>query len=800
MYLFRVSLRGLGLIFLMSWAAMSFGQQITITGEIRDSETKEPLSGVKYVVTSLGIGGYSDDDGVYVLKMDYQEKVDLTLSYVSYADTTITIEVPNGEVHVQYNIKLMEEGVNIGTQVIVAGLHKQDLDRVTASVDVVTPEKVDYQASNEIEDVLQQTSGVDIIDGQPNIRGSSGYAYGVGSRVMVMLDGLPLLAPHAAFPQFDLIPMDNIEQIEVMKGASSVLYGSSALGGVINVVTKDAPETPKTSVRLTGSYYDSPRNPAMDWDGNAGAKVGSVNLFHTRRIGNHDFTLLGGMWKDTGYRKDTDTEEGRIMLGTKFRPKNKPGLTIGVDASARFDSSTTFLFWDGWLDTLTNSVGEDSIVGRGLMGDETLRRQFNSRFTLDPSIKYLNPESHVLHAYNGRIMRVRNINDTGQDNKNWMFYNKYQMTRKILDDRVTWITGVQAQFNTIDGDSLFSGDHYSFNGALFTQFDAAVNEKLTASFGARFDYFNIDGDTTEMAPIFRLGLNYQLAEGTFIRGSFGQAFRSPSIAERFTQTSAGGLLIQPNPGLQVEKGFSAELGIRQGIRVGTDKKGLIGFVDLAAFVMDFKNMIEFGITGTTTPNPLDPNFAPIFSAINISRATVPGVELTGLLQYTNNKFRFDLSGGVTRIEPFNPDAVPDSIQVDLYSADDINELFDWLRPAGDPQKKFDNPEFLKYRSRWTNRASVTVGYGKFSFTTNYRSKSEVVNIDQVLFLAINGAREFRQTHSGGFQVFDFILGYEIMEGMTISGLVKNAFNEEYAVLPGILEKQRQFSLQYKWVF
>jgi outer membrane receptor protein involved in Fe transport len=440
--------------------------------------------------------------------------------------------------------------------------------------------------------------------------------------------------------------------------------------------------------------------------------------------------------------------------------------------------------------------------GRTLVGDETLRRQINTRFTFDPHLKYLTDKNN-LHQYRGRIMRVSNKNDTGQDNSNWMFYNNYQFLTHLWQNRLTWVSGVTLQYNTIDGDSLFGGDHWSFNGAVYTQFDGNINERLKGSLGARFDYFDIDGDTTEMSPIFRAGLNYKVGEGTNIRASFGQAFRSPSIAERFTSTSAGGLLVAPNPGLKVEKGYSAEIGFRQGFMFGNKKKGAIGFLDLAGFVMDFRNMIEFGINGTTTNNPFDPDFAPIFSAVNISRATIPGVELTGLASITLNKFTIDLSGGITYLNPFNPDAVPDSVQVDLYNTEGpnaIQELFAWLEPEGSPNKKYDNPEFLKYRSKWTHVATLSLGYGKFSLTTNFRAQSQIVNVDQVLYLAINGAREWRRDHDKGYKLFDFVAGYDIMNGMNVSLLVKNAFNEEYVLLPGIMEKQRQYAVQFKYVF
>jgi len=68
-------------------------------------------------------------------------------------------------------------------------------------------------------------------------QGGSGYSYGAGSRVLVLVDDLPLLSPDAGDVKWDYLPVENISQVEIIKGASSVLYGSSALNGIINVRT-----------------------------------------------------------------------------------------------------------------------------------------------------------------------------------------------------------------------------------------------------------------------------------------------------------------------------------------------------------------------------------------------------------------------------------------------------------------------------------------------------------------------------------------------------------------------------------
>lgn len=800
-------------LLLVSIATGLQAQKVTVSGNVYEADGESPIEGATYVVEGTTNGGYTDGSGFYSVQVNRADEVRILFRYFGQADTTLTVAIPAGENNVSANL-IWGGGFVMKDQVITAGRHKQDLEDVTASMEVINPGKVDLQATNDIEDALQQGSGVDIIDGQPNIRGSSGYAYGVGSRVMVMLDGLPLLSPDAAFAQFDLIPTDNISQIEIMKGASSVLYGSSALGGVINVITSDAPAEPKTSIRLRGQVWDAPQDQRLDWDPESSPTAGAISAFHSRKIGRHDVTLLADYWKESGYREDTRSKQGRIMGMTKFRPKAVPGLTLGINGSYRFDSSSTFLFWDSYLPTdslytfasaLDPNYVPTSSNG-AFSGAASRRRQLNTRYAVDPFIKYLTKKNDV-HMYRSRIMGTKNANDTGQSNNNTLFYNDYQFTTQFMDDRVTLVSGATAIFGWANGDSLYQGSHFSQNYAAYSQLDAMVTDKLNVTVGGRFDYININDTITVSAPIFRAGANYEIVKGTNVRASFGQAFRSPSVAERFTQTNASGLLIVPNPTIQEEKGWSAEIGIRQGLKFGDDKRFLVGFVDVAGFMMDFNNMVEFGVK----PPESFTISAPVFQARNVQDARITGIEATTFLEWARDEFFFSVSGGVTYINPINKNGITDSTQlVDLLgtmgpqddpaTADAIYQFLAYNLPDTSEARLVDNPRFLKYRSNWTNRLSATVGYGRYSLTCNYRYKSQIRNIDQFLFVAIPGSADWVLSHPKGITTVDFIFGVEIMEGLKLSLNAENAFNQEYVILPGIIGEPRNFSMQLKWVF
>ncbi len=133
--------------------------------------------------------------------------------------------------------------------------------------------------------------GLVIVNDEPQIRGGSGFSSGMGSRVMILLDNMPLLRPDAGRPMWSFIPLEDVSEIEVIKGAASVVYGSSALTGAINVHTAYATKKPRTRVTLFGGVYDSPKaDYKKSWERVNPLKWGA-SFSHARIIKN-DFDLV----------------------------------------------------------------------------------------------------------------------------------------------------------------------------------------------------------------------------------------------------------------------------------------------------------------------------------------------------------------------------------------------------------------------------------------------------------------------------------------------------------------------------
>ncbi|GIR57495.1 MAG: hypothetical protein CM15mP65_00760 [Crocinitomicaceae bacterium] len=237
----------LNVVFIYTHAQYSF------KGTVKDDKTAETLTGVNIKVNNSK-GAITDFNGQFSLDLA-KGSHKIMISYVGYETKLIDVEIDK---NMTTDITLSEESSELDVMVVSASKFEQKLEDVTVSVDVIGAKLIDSKNCVTLADVIRNAPGVQLIDGQLNIRAGSGWSYGTGSRVLVMVDDMPILSADQGEVEFNLIPMENIEQIEIIKGASSSLYGSSALNGVVNIKTKMPSIDPKTTIRSFVGLWDNP--------------------------------------------------------------------------------------------------------------------------------------------------------------------------------------------------------------------------------------------------------------------------------------------------------------------------------------------------------------------------------------------------------------------------------------------------------------------------------------------------------------------------------------------------------------
>lgn len=726
-----------------------------IRGRVFDLQNNEPLPSAT-VVYGRGQGATTGIDGSYEI-ITGSGQVNLSYRYVGYRSAARTVELrPHDTLIV--DVGLEYDVAEIDQIVISAGRAEQRLSELTVSVNIIRPEVYTDSHITDPTELLNRTPGIEVIDGQAAIRGGSGFSYGAGSRVMVLIDGLPVIAADAGHIKWQFLPLENISQIEIIKGASSVLYGSSALNGVINFRSASAGAEPVTKFYIETGVFDRPRQADWIW-WDAPRTFHSTSFSHIRKTGNTDLSTSLHLLYDEGYRRLNDERLGRLNFSVRHSDRNVGGLSYGANLNAGITRTTNFLLWENAWD---GALKQDESTANQLLG---------SFVTIDPYITLEGGDTYR-HDLRVRLQFSDNSYPTATFNNSTAFTSlaEYQL-RYRFSPVLGMNFGIFENFSIIN--SEFHGDHRSLNLAGFTQADVTPFAKLKITAGMRFEYNSLNGRGDGVIPLFRAGANYRLLDYTFLRASFGQGYRFPSIAEKFAATTVGSIRIVPNPSVRPESGWSSEVGIKQGVLTGI----VNGQIDLALFYSVNNDMIEYLFGIYPFPGE-EPSYGYGFMATNVENSRVYGGEFEFTFTRATGRLQNTLSGGYVFIYPveFNPHTGRNK---DVY---------------------------LKYRRKHSFKLSLGTVYGRLSGGFSLDVSSRVLNIDD-LFLnpetretILPGFYDYWNNRAGSHVLVDPYGGYALNDILKLSLAVKNIFNTEYMGRPGDIMPHRNVSVRLSGTF
>lgn len=793
-----------------------FAQNGTLKGKVTDKSTGEELIGAN-VILDNGKGAAVDVYGNYSISTESGTYV-VTFKFVGYEDHQEKVTIVAGKT-IELNVQL-SEGNQLDDVVISASKFEQKIGEVAISMNVIKPTLVDNKAIMTPEQIVDQCPGVEIKENQVSIRGGSGFSYGSGSRVLLMVDDLPMLAPDAGDVKWNALPIENMEQIEVLKGASSVLYGSSALNGIINIRTAFPRAEPMTKINVSHGFYGNPSGtqlgtkPIYDDDGNIVRFEDSIidrsiqkwnphtnyyiasNFLHSRRIKeNFDLVVGGNFTANQSYRLGEEENRGRLNFNTRYRSKKVDGLSFGLNGNHNQATGTYFFLWQN-ADSVFYPQGLTDTATTTLSDFHTYRTN------LDPFITYYDSTGNK-HSFRGRWYNTINQNSTNQASTANQYYTEYQF-QKFWKNDLTTTFGVMNNYSTVA--SQLYGDHFSDNTAIFAQADKKW-KNWTVSGGVRIERYQMDSvstreysklfnDTLPVKPVIRFGTTYHAFEHTYLRASYGEGYRFPSIAEKYIRTSVGGLNIFPNQKVQAESGWSAEVGIKQGVKIGNFK----GYLDLAGFVTGYRNMMEFTfglyemdgtpwVIGVTPGNPTLNNFGA--QSKNVENAIIKGGEISLMGTGEIGKVNVTTLIGYTYIDPRST--------IDKNNMDHKDSVY--FATFSDTSSTV-----LKYRSRHMFKSDIQLDYKKLSFGFSSRYNSFQKNIDKTFVdpflgnLLLPGYNDYRNARSVGDIVFDARISMKITKYAKVAFLVNNVFNREYSNRPGNVMPPRTFIAQYSFKF
>ena len=735
-------------IFICSTLNVVTAQSI-VQGKIFDNNTLEPLHGV-YVIFEKNKGTTSDQNGRFFIKSD-TSLLNIAFQFVGYKPVVRSAYLkPNDTI--ELNVGLDMEIQEIGQIVVSANKSEQKVAELTVSMDIIKSGDFLKTHITDAQELISKTPGIEILDGQASIRGGSGFSYGVGSRVLALIDGLPVLSPDAGNIKWQFLPLENISQVEIIKGASSVLYGSSALNGIINFRTADATNIPNTQFFAETGIFDKPKNKNWTW-WDSPRVFSTASFSHLQKRGKTDLGLGINLLTDNGYRKFNDEKLGMVSLRIKHHNEKINGLVYGLNINSGYTVKRDFILWE---DAATGALKQDTSSVSLLHG---------SFLAIDPFLSF-NNGGRLKHDLRIRLQSANNRFPIRDENNSdaFSFYTEY-LFYYMFSDFMNITAGLSENYSKIL--SNFYGDHEGMNIAGFTQLEANPVPRLKLVAGLRVEQNSLDGERDKTVPIFRTGINWQISEYTFLRASFGEGYRYPSIAEKHASTTLGSVKIFPNPYVQPEAGWSSEVGIKQGLLMGK----ISGQADLSVFFSQNNNLIEYVLTNY---NPVTGIFGDLgFQATNVEQSRVYGYEVEFIMNRALGDFNTTLTGGYTYIYPveFNQTTHKNT---DIY---------------------------LKYRRKHSAKISFNTSYKKLDMGLSLYAKSKILNIDDVFLNELTresilpGFYGYWLENNTGYLLIDGNLGFKINEVLNLSLVVKNITNTEYMGRPGDIQPQRNFSLR-----
>ncbi|QXG55439.1 catecholate siderophore receptor CirA [Pantoea eucalypti] len=521
---------------------------------------------------------------------------------------------------------------NEDQMVVTASSVEQNLKDAPASISVITREDLQRKPVQNLKEVLKDVPGVQLTNESDNRQGVSIRGLG-SSYTLILVDGKRVNSRNAVFRHndFDLswIPAESIERIEVVRGPMSSLYGSDALGGVVNIIT---------------------RKVGTQWHGTLSADTTVQEHRDRGDTGNGNFFASGPLVDD--------------LLGVKVygalgkRNKDQASSASGSTGQPRIEGYTSRNANVEF--SLTPDKDQDITFGYGM------DRQDRDSDTLDKN--RIERENYSLgHAGRWGVANTE-LRFYGEKIEN---KNAKTITSKnnSLDGKVVIPLGDYTQFLTFGGEyrndkledavNMKNGGSVQANQyALFLEDEWHIFENLTLTGGVRMDDHENYG--VNWSP--RAYLVYNATDTVTLKGGWASAFKAPSLLQLspdwLSGSCRGSCNVVGNKDLKAETSESMEFGLYY-----AGQRGWLEDVTASATV--FQNDIDDMITVIRTANrslaPSYPNFAgfdasgnPIFRYYNVNKARIRGLEtelglpvadkLNLRLNYTYNDAR-DLSNG-----------------------------------------------------------------------------------------------------------------------------------------------------------
>ncbi len=571
------------------------GQQTaTLRGRVVVAESGEGVARAQVLVRSTQLRTYTGRDGGFEVDLpDVRDHIHLVVAATGFR----TVEHPVDPVAARASpltIALERTLFQVPGVTVTANRGNAQPGEAPVSVSVISGDELQRRDVTNLDEALPYAQGVTFNAGQMDIRGSSGIARGVGSRVLMLVDGHRVLGGVGSAIDFGMLPILDVERIEIVKGPHSTLFGTNALGGVVNVITRPPIDGPRTVVRGYYGVYDTPGEMSFTEER---LNMQGLQIQHARRIGGADATVMFGREGSDGFRQNGDLQRWRVRAKTVFGAESLSPLELFL--SWKRDDAEEFFTW--------RSPERPLEVDPAQLGDWVRNTDLVLGLTANPIVTPLvkvqvRPQLHHVRSQN-------HFHDNEDFHRSTRYGTDLQISR-FTDGRHSLTTGAEGSYTRISSNFLEPTPSVT-DVAVYIQDEIEFSERVRGATGIRIDRHSASVVEDDLSINPKVGIVFVPSERVSLRTSLSRGYRAPSVSEQYSSTTVFGFRVVPNLELRGESAWAGEVGATV-----TPTNRL--WFDAGLFWSEYEGLIE--VSGA-------PGQILTFQFRNVSEARVRGLDL-----------------------------------------------------------------------------------------------------------------------------------------------------------------------------
>ena len=515
-----------------SWAT-------TLTGHVKNNVTGKSIPNANIIIREIDQGTASNPYGYFELNLS---KGTYTLETSVLGFKTDSREIIIDENNIELNIDLQTAMLEF-SEIQVQGLFTTRLG--SESVDVINSDKIKSMDKESVSDILRDIPGVDVQFAHPNgrnvnisIRGSSDYKPGgYNNRVLVLLDGFPILIPNSGSPDWNSLPLESIQRIEVDNSPASAQYGHNSMGGVINLITDHNGTDNNTILRLSGGANTT----------------GQISLTHRKKKGDWTYGINTMVRSSEGHRFNADDKIARIRTYLRYGDNKGRSYRLSHILSYSDIGHPGFISSPSYRrsDRLTQYIQGHGFypISNGLsMSHSIFLNKFDTHYY---------PRNNIPDDYT-------DIDQTYYDDLTVGFRSEMLITKWAR-----WIIMAGSDVDWSQSDVDVFNSMYDVPSQLsvggFVQSKYSIGNGWNFGSGLRYDYRRSNPGSNYQKRIYthlspKINIMYTSRGKRAFTLAYSEGFRAPSLSELYLYyESSYGLITKGNPELTPEKVKAVEL-------------------------------------------------------------------------------------------------------------------------------------------------------------------------------------------------------------------------------------------------